>query len=282
MTIDFHTHTFPDRIAPAAVAKLQAASRTRAFTDATVAGLKESTVRAGIDYSVVLPVATNPLKVAAMNDLSMQLNGQDGLIYFGCVHPDASDGCEELSRIARAGIRGVKIHPVYQGVDIDDVRFLRLLARAGELGLIVVTHAGDDIGFPGAAHCRPEKLRRALKQVGPVRLVAAHMGGWCRWEEAMDALSDTQTYLDTAFSLGRLVPLSEGDYSPEEQLLLSGEAFCRMVRQFGCRRILFGTDSPWADQRTAVEQIRALPLTPEEKQAILGGNAKRLLEGKQA
>ena len=93
----------------------------------------------------------------------------------------------------------------------------------------------------------------------------------------MDALSDTTVYLDTAFSLGRLAPLSEGDYSPEEQRLLGEEAFCRMVRRFHSRRILFGTDSPWADQRTAVEQIRALPLTPEEKEAILGGNAKRLL-----
>ena len=277
MTIDFHTHTFPDRIAPAAVAKLQAVSRTRAFTDATVTGLKESAAKAGIDYSVVLPVATNPLKIAAMNDLSMQLNGQDGLIYFGCVHPDAPNWYEELDRIAREGIRGVKIHPVYQGVDIDDVRFLRILSRAGELGLIVVTHAGDDIGFPGAAHCHPEKLRSALAQVGPITLVAAHMGGWRRWEEAMDALSDTTVYLDTAFSLGRLAPLSEGDYSPEEQRLLGEEAFCRMVRRFHSRRILFGTDSPWADQRTAVEQIRALPLTPEEKEAILGGNAKRLL-----
>ena len=29
----------------------------------------------------------------------------------------------------------------------------RILERAGELGLIIVTHAGDDIGFPGVVRC---------------------------------------------------------------------------------------------------------------------------------
>ena len=32
--IDFHTHTFPERIAAMAIAKLQQASHSQAFTDA--------------------------------------------------------------------------------------------------------------------------------------------------------------------------------------------------------------------------------------------------------
>lgn len=276
MIIDFHTHTFPDKIARAAVEKLQAASHTAAFSDGTVSGLNRSMARAGVDLSVVLPVATNPLKVSSVNDSSIRLNGQDGMIHFGCMHPECEIWHEELGRIARSGLKGIKLHPVYQGVDIDDPRFVRILARAGELGLTVVMHAGDDIGFPGVVRCSPAMTLRAIRQAEPVRLVLAHMGGWRNWNEVCELLSGTSVYLDTAFSLGRITPI-DNTYTEKEQQLLSDEAFCRMVRLFGSHRILFGTDSPWTDQQDSVQAIRALPLSDEEKQNILGENARKLM-----
>ena len=46
---------------------------------------------AGIIHSVVLPVATNPAKLTSMNDSAIQLNGKDGIIHFGAVHPLAEN-----------------------------------------------------------------------------------------------------------------------------------------------------------------------------------------------
>ena len=230
--IDFHAHTFPERIAAGAIAKLQQASHSTAFTDGTVAGLRTSMTRAGIDAAVLLPVATNPLKVQHMNDLSIRMNGLDGLHWFGCMHPDAEDWHGELARIASAGVKGIKLHPVYQGVDIDDVRMLRILGRAAELGLIVVTHAGADIGFPGVVRCSPQMIRRALKQVDGVTLVCAHMGGWRNWQEVADALLDTTALLDTAFTLGSIEPI-DSHYAPEELPMLADDDFCALVRAFG-------------------------------------------------
>lgn len=103
------------------------------------------------------------------------------------------------------------------------------------------------------------------------------MGGWRNWNEVCELLSGTSVYLDTAFSLGRITPLDD-TFTEEEQRLLSEEDFCRMVRLFGSHRILFGTDSPWTDQQESAQAIRALPLSDEEKQNILGENAKKLLE----
>ena len=40
---------------------------------------------------------------------------------------------------------------------------------------------------------------------------------------------------------------------------------------------MFGTDSPWDDQAKALDRLRRLPLEPWELEAILGGNAQRLL-----
>ena len=195
MRIDFHTHTFPARIAAPAIKKMQASSHAAAFLDGTGPALTASLQKAGLDRAVVLPVATNPAKVQSMNDLSLRLTGHDGLLYFGCIHPDQPDWRQELDRIAAAGLRGIKLHPVYQGVDFDDVRYLRILERAGELGLIIVIHAGDDIGFPGVVRCSPAMIARACRQVGRIPLVLAHMGGWKNWDEVMELLSDTGVYL---------------------------------------------------------------------------------------
>ena len=52
MIIDAHTHIFPDRIAPAAVAKLSAASHVKPHTLATAGDLVRSEKEAGIDLGV--------------------------------------------------------------------------------------------------------------------------------------------------------------------------------------------------------------------------------------
>ncbi len=279
--VDFHTHAFPDRIAPAAVRSLASRSHTVPFADATEDGLRQSMTRSGIDLSVILPVATKPEQVVAINDSALRINGRTsdtGLLSLGCMHPDLQGWHAELGRIAAAGIRGVKLHPVYQGADIDDPRFVRILARCGELGLFAVLHAGWDIGYPGAAQALPGKILRALRQAGPVRLILAHMGGWRCWDEAEDLFAGTDVMIDTAFSLGRLTPDPDGPARSEEELtLLTPERFVRMIRSFGADRVLFGTDSPWADQAAALAELRALDLTAAEREAILGGNAERLL-----
>ena len=154
MVVDIHTHTFPERIAASTIQKLQDISHTRPFTDGTEAGLRASMVAAGVDFSLVLPVATSPRQVVHINDASARLNSQgNGILSFGCMHPDFDGWKEELGRVAALGMKGIKVHPVYQGVDFDDPRYLRILDRCGELGLIVLTHAGLDIGFPGQVNC---------------------------------------------------------------------------------------------------------------------------------
>lgn len=276
MTIDFHTHCFPDAIAAKALRKLSVAAHMTPCTDGTAAGLSASTKEAGIDLSVALPVATSPGQVASINEFAARLNertAETRLFSFGGAHPDDPDWRAHLDQVAARGMKGVKIHPVYQGVDLDDPRYLRILEHAGELGLIVITHAGMDIGFPGVEHCSPEMTLRALRQTGPVTLVLAHMGGWLQWEEVEALLPETSVYLDTAFSTGT-AQRTDGE---DAILMLNQERFLRMTRAFGADRVLFGTDSPWSGQRESLDWLRALPLSEAEREAILGGNAKRLL-----
>ena len=280
MIIDIHTHTFPDKIAAATLDKLKHLSHTIPFTDGTAAGLAASMARAGVDRSVVMPVATSPRQVPHVNDASARMNelgAQTGVLSFGCMHPDFDGWKEELARVRDLGLKGIKLHPQYQDTDFDDPRYLRILDRCGELGLVVLTHAGLDIGMPGKDNCAPEMVARVLEQVGPVKLVLAHMGGWRQWDRVEALLPGTGVYLDTSFSLGEITPLDDGHYRPGDLPLLDEAAFLRMVRKFGADRVLFGTDSPWDDQGAALARLRALPLESAELDAILGGNAQELL-----
>ena len=276
MVIDFHTHTFPDAIAERAIAGMQVNSHAKAFGSGTLTGLLDSMAQAGIERSVILPVATNPLKISSINDKFIGQPYSQHIVHFGAMHPLAENWKEELDRLAAAGVPGIKIHPQYQGVDITDIRYLRILDHAASLGLITVMHAGDEIAYPGVVRCSPEMVRSVCNQLGNIPLVLAHMGGWKNWERVAENLADTGCYLDTAISLGEIVPIDD-HYSSADLPLLSGDDFVNLVRSFGSQRILFGTDSPWADQAEEIRKLRALPLTPDELQNILSLNATRLL-----
>lgn len=281
MIIDMHTHIFPDNMAAAVIDKLSRMSKTVAFSDGTLSGLIEGMHRGGVDFSVILPVATNPHQVEKINDTSYSLNEshyREGVLSFGCIHPDYENFLQELSRVKANGFKGIKIHPVYQDTDIDDVKYLRIFERAAELDLIVVTHAGLDIGFPGVVHCSPKMLRHVIEEIGNFKLVAAHMGGWSNWDEAAEYLADTEIYIDTAFSTGTIIPRSDSIWRAEDLAMLNAEDFIKMVETFGVDRIIFGTDSPWSEQSDSIEFIKALPIKEEDKAKILGGNAAHLLD----
>ncbi len=122
MIVDFHTHTFPDKIAAATVDKLHSAAHIRPFSDGTVSGLSASVRAAGIDCAVNLPVATSPRQVIQINDTAAKINGrtaETGVLSFGGMHPDFADYRAELARVASLGIRGIKLHPPYQGADLS-------------------------------------------------------------------------------------------------------------------------------------------------------------------
>ncbi len=289
MIIDAHTHTFPDALAPRAVAKLQGVSHTAAFSDGTAAGLKASMRRAGIDISVVLPVATSAHQVPHINDSAIAIDAAEAggslprLLSLGGMHPDFEDWEAELLRLKESGVPGIKLHPPYQGAFFDDERYLRILRVCAQLGLAVVIHAGLDVGLPGVDLVSPERIRRAFEAVvrspgcARLTLVAAHMGGWRQWEQVRDVLPDTGVLIDTSFSLGRMVQDPASTEPPSFAMeQLAEEAFTDLVRRMGPDRVLFGTDSPWDDQAAALERFHAMPLSSEEQTAILGGNAARI------
>ncbi len=265
MVIDMHTHIWPDKIANRTVEALQKKAHIPAYSDGTLAGLQASMKDAGVDISVILPVVTKPEQFETVNKVAAQLNEQEHLVSFGGIHPKNTEIEQKLWYIKSLGLKGIKIHPDYQQVFFDEDEYVTIIKLALEMGLIISTHAGIDVGIPTPVHCAPEHVLHVYEKLHlgdnvDNKLVLAHTGGCNLWEEVLEKLAGKKLYFDMSFTMGRI---------PEE-------LFVKIIRKHGSKHILFGTDSPWSSQKESVAWIHSLPLTEEEKEDILWGTAKRL------
>jgi predicted TIM-barrel fold metal-dependent hydrolase len=55
------------------------------------------------------------------------------------------------------------------------------------------------------------------------------------------------------------------------------DQFLRIAAKHGTDKILFGSDAPWSNAQTEINHIKSLPLPRESIDAILSGNARRIL-----
>jgi len=261
MLIDFHTHAFPDKIAKRAVEKLSFASGGLKYhTDGTADGLKRSMAEGNVDISVVLSIATNASQQKNVNDFAAFLNNENDIFAFGSVFPDAEDALDELERIKALGLRGVKLHPDYQGFDVDDEKMKPIYKKISDLGLVTVFHAGFDYGFPPPYGATPEKLAKALSWFSsPV--VAAHWGGvWCA-DGVIENLCGRDLYFDTSFGYGNMPK-----YHAE-----------KIIEKHTPDRMLFGTDTPWHTPQMEMTLLSTLGLSDEDMDKIKYKNAVKLL-----
>lgn len=260
MIIDFHVHCFTDELAPKAVTQLEKCAKITARLDGKVSSIKESMKKAGIDKSVVLSIATKPSQSEKINTWSSSIQ-DDSIIAFGSIHPENENWKDELLRLKKMDIKGIKLHPDYQQFFVDDEKMYPIYEFAGELGLIVLFHAGVDIGLPCPYHATPERLRSVVDAFQGVKFVAAHMGGFSYWDGVEKYLLGTDIYFDTSYSLR----------------FMDVEQARRIINNHGYRKILFATDSPWGDQSEEIEKIREFSFEPGVEKAILGLNAKELI-----
>ena len=257
--IDVHTHVFPDALAPSAVASLQAAGDLTARYDGTAAGLVAEMDRAGIDISVVQPVATKPEQVPSINDWVATL-ASDRIVPFGAMHPNLGDPAAEIERMASLGLRGFKLHPEHQAFDPHEDRMDAIYAAAVEHEMIVFFHAGADVIHP-TVRGTPASFATVLDEWPDLIFVLAHLGGFRQWRGVAEVIAGRDVWLDTAYTLGHL---------PDDE-------FVELVRDHGLHRVLFGSDGPWTDARAEVAHLRRLDFADDELDALLGGNAEELL-----
>lgn len=279
MIIDFHTHVFPDSISEKALHKLATAACCAPHTAGTLDSLRYSMEKNGVDYSVTLPAVTNPMKVTKINDQvieDLEKNFNQGIIGFGGMHPAFTDYKAECKRLREHGVKGIKLHPAYQEMDINSMEMKRVIEAASNEGLVVLTHAGIDIGLYDKNYCSVEQILDVVDTVHPEKFVLAHMGNWAQWDQVESDLAGADVYLDTAFTIGEISPY-EGAQAGPYRATLSDHDFVRICRKHGFDRILFATDSPWQDQGYYIDLIKEMNLGEERNNSIFYKNAAELL-----
>ena len=268
--IDSHAHVYPDRIAKYALQSMMDEQKfthmPRSFNNGTKDGLIGEMSGNKIKTSVVLPVATAPKQFDSINRFAIEINNKNGIISLGGIHPDNDNVRSRLEFIKQSGLRGIKIHPDYQGVYIDDDRYVNIIKICMELGLIVAIHSGVDVAKPDPVHCSAERAKNMIDRVfdgkppKKCNIILAHMGANMQYDEVERYLIDSPAYFDTAFMLDKT----------------DTDTTMKVIRRHGVDKILFGTDSPWVSQAKYTEIIESLPLSEKELSMIAHENAKEL------
>ncbi len=264
--LDFHTHIYPDEVAKKAIARLAKGS-LQPLTGCTAAEAAVCARQAGVTCSVCLPVATKPGQVAQINRFSAETNARyDNLCCFAGIFPGAADMEAQIRTAAALGLPGIKVHPQFQGVYLDDPCMVRLIGLATEYGMLVLFHGGIDIALPYPVYSSPQRTLHLLEQLQQAgitgyRLISAHMGGYALWDDVENYLIGSPLYFDTSFLAGRM---------PAEQMK-------RIILQHGTDKILFGTDFPWQSVEENRHYLLGLGLEQAQLQAIFYDNGAALL-----
>ena len=260
--IDFHTHIFPDSLAERALKVLKDNyPDSRHYTDGTASGLKESMECAGISRSVLLPIATKVSQVQQINQSAVELNCEH-FIPFGTLHPEYPDFESQIAFLVKNGIKGIKFHPEYQSFYIDDRRYYPMYEVLAASGLVTLFHAGRDPGPFTNNHALPAAFKAIHNDFPGLKLVASHLGGFNAWSDVQAMLCGIGIWFDTS---------AVKEFLDQKQVE-------NIIKANGTDYILFGTDSPWFEQRKIVDWIDCLNLTSSEKEKIFSQNAIRLLE----
>jgi len=264
MIIDFHTHIFPDALAPKAIASLQFTAQLPVVFDGTANGLNVLLKEEGIDKAVVLNTVTNEHQVPKVNAFAVETNkNHNYLIPFCSVHPLCDNLLRTLSELKSAGIKGIKHHPDYLGIDFDDEIMNPLLTAASELQMPLVIHTGFDPVSPDHVHASPEMICSVLEKYPDLILVAAHLGGVLGWDKVITELCGKNLYFDTAFCCERVgITVEQGK---------------RIFELHPHDKILFGSDAPWAKPSEILDFLSKLDLSDETLELVLHKNAERLL-----
>jgi predicted TIM-barrel fold metal-dependent hydrolase len=259
--IDFHTHAFPDALAHRAMKTLMdEAPGIKAYLDGTVHSLLRSMDDAGIEASVVCCIATKPAQYEPILRWCDGLRSER-LIPFPSVHPADPDALEHIRQVRAEGFLGVKLHPFYQDFFAAEDHMRPYYEEVCRHGLLLVVHTGFDIAFPRIRRADPATILRLHEVFPDLKLVATHLGAWQQWDEV------------PAHLLGKPI-LMELSLATDD---LSDEQLRAILMGHPLDFVLFGTDSPWSDQRVTVSRLRNLGLPTERLARILHGNAARLL-----
>lgn len=252
--VDAHAHIFPDKIAERATEGISHFYDLPMRHQGSMEQLLASGDPAGIDGYLVCSTATTPAQTEAINNyIGAVLAEHPQCIGFAALHPSSERLIEEFESILKMPFKGIKLHPDFQEFHIDDPAVYPMYEMISDSGLPVLMHMGD----ASRPYSTPPRLAKILKDFPKLRVIAAHLGGYTRWQEASELLKPSDRLrFDTSSSLDFMTPEQAVGY----------------IRSHGAENCFFGVDFPMWDHREELERFFRLGLTDAENRGILAEN----------
>lgn len=259
--VDVHTHIYPDKIAAKAVA---AVGKFYCYDEMSGEGtpddLSNLCASSPITHCIVHSVATTAKSVPSINSfLAEQGRLHPEFTAFGTMHHDFPDKEAEVERALNLGIRGFKLHPDTQEVNMNDPRLMEFYEIiAGRVPLIV--HTGDY----RYDYSNPKRLMNIMDTFPDLVVDAAHLGGWSIYDVGFDILhakpfGGERLFVDVSSAFAWI-----------------GRRHMReLIRMWGVDRVMFGSDYPMWDPRFELNELMCCDLTDDELEKILHLNAER-------
>jgi predicted TIM-barrel fold metal-dependent hydrolase len=190
------------------------------------------------------------------------------LIGFCVVQPnDKREALKEVERCAKSGAKGIgEMRPDVQGFDLGDEKVMKPLGEALiEHDLIFLPHTSEPVGhqYFGKGEVQPGVLYPFIVAFPDLKVVLAHWGGGLPFYALMPEVEKAMAscYFDTAAT----------------PLLYKPQIFKHVADIVGSGKILFGSDNPLLSPKRIIDQVNSIDLSREDRQKILGGNARKLL-----
>lgn len=262
--IDSHAHIYPQKIARKAFESVGEFYNIRGHARqteelGTAEDLLSFSKETPITHYIVHSVALAPKTVESINNfIAGECEKHPEFIGFATLHQDYADPEAEINRIEAMGLRGIKLHPDTQMVNIDDPRLMTIYEILEAKDLRLVIHTGDY----RHDYSNPARLAKALKSFPNLKVDAAHFGSWSRGGVGYENLGEFENVFcdcsSSAFFMGEFVMTD-------------------VINKWGTDRVMFGSDYPMWSPAEEFEYLTRLPFNEDERENFLWHNAERFL-----
>lgn len=235
-----HRWSFPDRFFSRLFPSLVIQAQCARNATGTHENIRRSMDDAGIALSVCMPV---PPHVACEDILNVHEKDPAVVPFTGADFTKKYDMAASFARDVGRGARGLKLHPILQGVSLDSVRAFEAVNAFASHGLPVLFHCGMSTYYHRADREREVSrygkichAARLVREFPNVNFIAGHAG----LDDVHDVIDQLAMYpnvwVDTSFQSPRIIR--------------------ELVDVFGPGKVLFASDWPWGSRPAAIRAVK--------------------------
>ncbi len=231
-----------------------------------------------IGFAVLLQLYSSPTPEEVIREAEEMFTKSGGRL-LKTVTVDPTQGPESVKRTLELwqkirDLVAIKLYPGYREFYPHDPRLDPVYEFAHRARVPVMIHQGDTLDPNGRVkYARPLEVDEVAVRYRDVRFVLCHLGN--PWVEELAELvyKNSNVYTDTSGLLANpAVPYFR------EMVQRAQRRLTNAIAAIGdTHRVLYGSDWPLESIETAVGLVRGLDLPEEDRERILGGNARELL-----